>query len=53
MAYTLALWAELTRYVDDGNLAIDNNSAERAIRGVAVGRKNSSVAARAVVSERP
>ncbi len=40
VAYTLALWAELTHYVDDGNLAIDNNSAERAMRGVAVGRKN-------------
>jgi transposase len=30
----------LTRYVTDGDLAIDNNAAERALRGVAVGRKN-------------
>ena len=30
----------LTRYLEDGRLAIDNNGAERALRGVAVGRKN-------------
>jgi hypothetical protein len=30
----------LTRYVDDGRLEIDNNAAERALRGVALGRKN-------------
>jgi len=39
-AYTLANWQALTRYCDDGNLAIDNNGAERSLRGVAVGRKN-------------
>ncbi len=39
-AYTLKLWAELTHYVTDGRLAIDNNSIERAMRGVAVGRRN-------------
>lgn len=33
-------WASLTRYVTDGRLAIDNGSAERAIRPLAVGRKN-------------
>lgn len=33
-------WAALTRYVDDGRLEIDNNDAERALRGIAVGRKN-------------
>jgi hypothetical protein len=32
-------WAAL-RYFDDGRLAIDNNAAERAIRGIALGRKN-------------
>src|SRR6266853_2732565 len=31
---------KLTRYGEDGDLQIDNNSAERAIRGVAVGRNN-------------
>jgi transposase len=30
----------LTRYVDDGKLEIDNNAAERALRVVALGRKN-------------
>lgn len=40
VAYTLNLWEELGRYVDDGRLAIDNNTVERAMRGVAVGRKN-------------
>lgn len=40
MRYTLARWAALTRYLDDGRLAIDNNPAERALRAVALGRKN-------------
>jgi transposase len=38
--YTLALWDALVRYVDDGHLEIDNNAAERALRAVALGRKN-------------
>jgi hypothetical protein len=38
--YALSHWRALTRYVDDGLLEIDNNSAERALRGVAIGRKN-------------
>jgi transposase len=29
-----------TRYVDDGRIEIDNNAAERALRAVALGRKN-------------
>ncbi len=40
MAYTLSNWDALTRYCEDGDLAIDNNSAERSLRGIAVGRKN-------------
>ena len=36
----LGRWSALSRYVDDGTLEIDNNAAERAIRGVALGRKN-------------
>ena len=33
-------WASLTRYVTDGRLAIDNGPAERAVRPLAVGRRN-------------
>jgi hypothetical protein len=40
IAYTLSNWKALTRYSDDGDLKIDNNGAERSLRGVAVGRKN-------------
>jgi len=38
--YTLKNWAALTRYCKDGDLQIDNNATERAIRSVAVGRNN-------------
>jgi hypothetical protein len=38
--YTLKNWTALTRYCEDGDLVIDNNATERAIRGVAVGRNN-------------
>ena len=38
--YALSRWAALTRYLDDGRLEIDNNAAERAIRPLALGRKN-------------
>jgi transposase len=38
--YMLARWPALTRCFADGRLEIDNNPAERALRGVAVGRKN-------------
>ena len=38
--YTLKNWRALTRYCEDGDLAIDNNATERAIRGIAVGRNN-------------
>jgi len=38
--YALSLWDALVRYADDGNLEIDNNAAERALRAVALGRKN-------------
>jgi transposase len=37
---SLSNWAALVRYCDDGRLDIDNNAAERALRTVAVGRKN-------------
>src|SRR6516164_3608555 len=38
--YALSRWDQLTRYRDDGRLEIDNNAAERAIRTIALGRKN-------------
>ena len=38
--YALSRWAALTRYCDDGRIEIDNTAAERALRSVALGRKN-------------
>ncbi len=40
IAYALSNWEALVRYSEDGDLEIDNNGAERSLRGVAVGRKN-------------
>jgi transposase len=38
--YSLGRWAALTRYIDDGDLPIDNNHIENRIRPVALGRSN-------------
>jgi transposase len=38
--YSLGRWAALTRYIDDGDLPIDNNHIENRIRPVALGRNN-------------
>jgi transposase len=38
--YALTRWEALMRYADDGRLAIDNNVAERALRTIAITRKN-------------
>jgi transposase len=38
--YALARWKALTRYRDSGRIEIDNNAAERALRAIALGRKN-------------
>jgi len=38
--YALGRWTQLMRFCDDGRLEIDNNAAERALRAVALGRKN-------------
>jgi transposase len=38
--YALSRWDALLRYCDDGHIEIDNNAAERALRAVALGRKN-------------
>lgn len=40
VAYTLNRWNALTLYVADGRIAIDNNPAERSLRGIAITRKN-------------
>jgi transposase len=38
--YAQNQWTALNRYLDDGDLSIDNNVAERSLRGIALGRKN-------------
>jgi hypothetical protein len=38
--YTLSRWLALRHFLDDGRIELDNNSVERAIRPVALGRKN-------------
>lgn len=40
IGYSLVRWQALTRYRDDGRIEMDNNAAERALRGVALGRGN-------------
>ena len=38
--YALSRWTALTRFLDDGRIDLDTNPVERAIRHVALGRKN-------------
>jgi hypothetical protein len=38
--YALKLWPALARHADDGRIEIDHSAAERALRGVALGRRN-------------
>ena len=38
--YVLRHWTELTRFLEDGRIPLDNNAAERSLRGVVLGRKN-------------
>ena len=40
MRYLLAHWDGLTRFLEDPRIALDNNAAERVLRGPVVGRKN-------------
>jgi hypothetical protein len=40
LTYARNQWTALNVYVTDGDLAIDNNSAERAVKPFAIGRKN-------------
>ncbi len=38
--YLLTRWTAFTRFLDDGRICVSNNAAERALRGVALGRKS-------------
>jgi len=38
--YALSRWRALVLYCEDGRVEIDNNAVERALRAVALGRKN-------------
>jgi transposase len=38
--YMLRRWGSFARFLEDGRICLSNNAAERAIRGIAVGRKN-------------
>jgi len=40
MDYMLKRWPAFTRFLDDGRICLSNNAAERALRGVALGRKS-------------
>jgi len=40
ITYSKNQWHKLSRYIDDGHLAIDNNRAERAVKPFVIGRKN-------------
>jgi transposase len=37
--YMLKRWSDFARFVDDGRICLTNNAAERALRGLALGRK--------------
>jgi len=50
--YAVSRWGALTRYIEDGHIEIDNNAAERSLRGVALGRKNYLFAGSDVGGER-
>ena len=51
--YMRSRWKALLRCFDHGRLALDNNPAERALRGVAIGRKNYLFAAPMPVAAAP
>ncbi|SDJ94748.1 Transposase IS66 family protein [Bradyrhizobium sp. Rc2d] len=40
MNYMLRRWADFARFLDDGRICLSNNAAERALRGIALGRRN-------------
>lgn len=40
ISYSLNHWPAFTRFLDDGRICLSNNAAERALRGIAIGRRN-------------
>ena len=40
MDYMLKRWDVFSRFLDDGRICLTNNAAERALRGMALGRKH-------------
>ena len=40
MDYMFKRWKSFTRFLDDGRICLTNNAAERALRGIALGRKS-------------
>jgi hypothetical protein len=40
MDYMLKRWTAFTRFLGDGRICLSNNAAERALRGIALGRKS-------------
>ena len=38
--YMLRRWGDFARFLDDGRICLTNNCAERALRGIALGRRN-------------
>ena len=40
MNYMLRRWDDFARFLDDGRICLTNNAAERALRGIALGRRN-------------
>ena len=39
MEYMLKRWVAFARFLDDGRICLSNNAAERALRGIALGRR--------------
>ncbi len=40
ITYIMSRWVAFTRFLDDGRICMSNNAAERALRGIAIGRRN-------------
>ena len=38
--YMLRRWSDFARFLDDGRICLSNNAAERALRGIALGRRS-------------
>jgi hypothetical protein len=51
--YMLKRWPAFTRFLDDGRICLSNNAAERALRGIALGRKSWLFAAPTAADNEP